>query len=234
MIRVDRSELTRNEIIRLAANRFLNDGYSATSIHGMSKTLNMSTGNMTFYFPTKEHLLTELVDMLCDFQWKLFEEEAAEGTSSMLALCLELLTIASACEQDEVAKDFFLSAYRSQMSLELIRKNDKARAKEIFKEYCPDWDDARFEEAETLVSGIEYGTLMTTSESAPLELRITGALNTILSIYQVPEEIRKQKLQKVMALDYKALGLRALAEFRAYVDSETEKALLNLLSRRPT
>lgn len=50
----------------------------------------MSTGNLTFYFPTMEHLLTELVGLLCKFQWKMLEEEAAEGNSSLLAVCLEL------------------------------------------------------------------------------------------------------------------------------------------------
>lgn len=234
MIRVDRSQLTKNEIVRLAANRFLNDGYSATSIHSLCKTLNMSTGNMTFYFPTKEHLLSVLVDMLCDFQWKMLEEEAAEGNGSLLALCLELLSIASACEQDEVAKDFFLSTYRSQMCLETIRKNDKTRAKEVFGEFCPDWTDEHFEEAEMLVSGIEFATLITTSNSPPLEYRISGALNTILTIYQVPEEIRKRKIEKVLSLDYKKMGLRVLEAFRQYVDRETEQALLDLLTKRQT
>ncbi len=232
MIRVDRKELTRNEIIRVATNCFLKDGYSNTTINSMCKTLNMSPGNMTFHFSTKEHLLAELVDMLCKFQWKLMEDEAKDGYSSVMAICLELLTIASACEVDGVAKDFFISAYRSEMCMELIRKNDKERAKEVFKEYCPDWTDERFEEAETLVSGIEYATLMTTSGSASLELRISGALNTILSIYNVPESIRKQKIAKVLAMDYKALGIRVLKEFRDFVDNETEQALLNLLARK--
>ena len=69
MIRVDRAELTRNEIIRVAANRFLNDGYTKTTVASMAKALNMSTGNMTFHFPTKEHMLAELVEMLCKYQW---------------------------------------------------------------------------------------------------------------------------------------------------------------------
>ncbi len=226
MIRPDRSGLTRKEIIRLAANRFLNEGYSKTSIHSMCKALRMSTGNLTFHFPTKEHLLTELVGMLCNFQWHRMEEEAEEGNSSLLALCLELMSIAAACEQDEVAKDFFLSTYRSQMSMELIRSNDKKRAKEVFKEYCSDWTEEQFEEAAMLVSGIEYGTLMTTSNSASLELRITGALNAILTIYRVPEHIRKQKLEKVLKKDYRKISLSILEEFRDYVNYETEQALV--------
>ncbi len=232
MIRVDRAELTKNEIIRVAANRFLNDGFTKTTVASMAKSLNMSTGNMTFHFPTKDHMLAELVDILARYQHKLMEEEAEDGYSSVMAICLELLTIASACEQDEVAKDFFLSAYRSQICMDLIRKNDKERAKEVFKDYCPDWTDERFEEAETLVSGIEYASLMTTSDSASLELRISGALNTILGIYNVPEDVRKQKIEKVLAMDYKSLGLSVLQKFRAFVDRETEQALHNLLARK--
>ena len=232
MIRVDRAELTRNEIIRVAANRFLNDGYTKTTVASMAKSLNMSTGNMTFYFPTKDHMLAELVDMLGKYQWSLMEDEAKDGYSSVMAICLELLTIASACEQDEIAKDFFLSSYRSELCMERIRKNDKKRAKEVFKEYCIDWTDEYFEEAETLVSGIEYATLLTTSESAPLEIRVSGALKTILSIYNVPKEVRDQKVKKVLSTDYQKLGLDTLKKFRKYVDKTTEQALHDLLARK--
>ncbi len=232
MIRVDRAELTRNEIIRVAANRFLNDGYTKTTVASMAKALNMSTGNMTFHFPTKDHMLAELVDMLCKYEWKLMVDEVKEGYSSVMAVCLELLTIASACEQDEVAKDFFLSTYRSELCMERIRKNDKERAKEIFKEYCPDWTEEHFTEAACLVSGIEYATLLTTSESARLEMRVEGALRTILTIYNVPKEIRDEKIKKVLSMDYQTLGLDTLKKFRKYVDKATEQALLDLMKRK--
>lgn len=232
MIRVDRAELTRHEIIRVAANRFLNDGYTQTTLSSMAIALKMSKGNMTFHFPTKEHMLAELVDMLTRYQRKYMEDEAKEGYSSIMAMCLELLTIASACEQDEVAKDFFLSSYRSELCMELIRKHDKERAKEVFKEYCPDWTDEYFAEAETLVSGIEYATLFTTADSAPLEVRVGGAIKTILSIYNVPKEIQDQKVHKVLSMDYKTLGLDTLKRFREYVDKTTEQEILDLLKRK--
>ena len=232
MIRVDRGELTRNEIIRVAANRFLNDGYTKTTVASMAKSLNMSTGNMTFYFPTKDHMLAELVDMLGKYQWDLMENEAEEENDSVMAICLELLTIASACEQDEIAKDFFLSSYRSELCMERIRRNDKKRAKEVFKKYCVDWKDEYFEEAEILISGIEYATLFTTPDSAPLEIRVNGALRTILSIYNVPKEIRDEKIKKVLSMDYQNMGMDTLKKFRNYVDKTTEQALHDLLARK--
>ncbi len=232
MVRVNRSELTKLEIIRYATKSFLDTGYSNTQVRAIAKELNMSPGNLTFHYRTKEDMLAELVGLLCDFQWKMIEEEAKDGYSSIAAICLELLTIASACEQDEVAKDFFLSAYRSELCMDLIRKNDKERAKEVFKEYCSDWTEEQFTEAEALVSGIEYATLLTTSESASLELRVEGALRTILSIYNVPEEVREQKIKKVLSMNYKKLGLDTLKKFREYVDQTTEQALFDLLKRK--
>ena len=231
MIRVDRVELTRKEIIRVAANFFLKDGYSKTTFRAMSQALNMSTGNMTFHFQTKEHMLAELVDMLCDFQWKMMEVAAKDGNPFM-ALCLELLTMASACEQDEVIKDFFLASYTNPLTLEIIRRNDKERAKRIFGEFCPGWTDVKYSEVVTLLSGVEYATLMTTDTSPPLEHRIRGALRLILTVYNVPEETREEKIAQALAVDYRELGRRIPEEFRAYVDQETEHALLMLFERR--
>ena len=232
MIRVDRAELTRNEIIRMVSNRFLNEGYTKTTLNMMAKALNMSTGNITFHFPTKEHMLAELVGILYKYLWKLMEDETKGGNDPITAVCLELLTVASACEQDEVAKEFFLSIYRSELCMDLIRKNDKLRAEEVFIEYCPDWTDEYFTEAETLVSGVEYATFFTTSGSASLEVRVSGALKTILSIYNVPKDIRDKEICKVLSMDYKTLGLDALRKFREFVDETTEQALLDLLKRK--
>ena len=116
--------------------------------------------------------------------------------------------------------------------MEIIRKNEVERAKQVFREYCTDWSDAWFEEAAALVSGIEYATLMTTANSAPLEVRIGGALKTILGIYRVPLELRDAKIKKALTMDYRALSLRILKEFREYVDRSTEQALLDLMARK--
>ena len=131
-----------------------------------------------------------------------------------------------------MAKDFFLSSYRSELCMDLLRRNDKERAKQVFKDYCPDWPDDYFTEAETLVSGIEYAVFFTTSDSVPLEIRVGGAIRTILSIYNVPKEIREQKIRKVLSMNYRALGMDTIRKFREYVDQTTEQTLFDLLKRK--
>ena len=213
-------ESTKNKILRVSTTMFLEVGYSKTSPQMIAKELKVSTGNLTYYYPTKEHLLAVLTDLLCKYQWKLIKDEADDGMSSLLALCFELMTMAAACEESEVAKDFFVSTYQSPKCLEIIHNNDTARAKEVFAEYCPDWTDEQFREAEILVAGIEHATLNAIDKTVPLEIRISGALNTIMTIYNVPEEIRRIKIEKVLAMDYRSIGKRIFSEFKEYVEKE--------------
>jgi len=221
---------TKLEIIQVACRLFLEQGYSKTTIKSIANELDISTGHLMFYFPSKEHLLFTLVQMLCDFQWKMMQSIVKEGTTSLMALCLELSSMAAACEDDETARDFFIAAYTHPLTLNLIRKNDTERAEAIFADFCPNWERLHFLEAGILVSGIEYTTLMTTGEPVPLDTRIAGALNTILTTYRIPEETRKLKIERVLSMDYRSLGQRVLKEFKEYVKEANEQALEDLLS----
>lgn len=232
MARISKSQLTKLEIVQVATRMFLEKGYTKSTTAAICGELEMSKGNLTFHYPTKEHLLAELVDILCDFQWKLMEYEADEGISSVMAICLELMSMASACEENEVARDFFVSAYTSPVTLDIIRKNDTERAKKVFAEYCTGWSGEQFAEAEILVSGIEYATLMTTDNSTSLETRIAGALNQILLIYNVPEETRKDKIRKILDTDYRHIGERILREFTEYVEKVNEDAFADIINNR--
>ncbi|MBR2013374.1 MAG: TetR/AcrR family transcriptional regulator [Clostridia bacterium] len=222
---VKKVKTTKLDIIKCAAEFFFEHGYSATSPRMISEALDLSTGNITYYFPSKEHLLAVFVEMLCDYQWKMMEEEAQDGVSSVLAVCLELTTMAAVCEEDPIAKEFYLSSYSSPLCLDIIRRNDAERNKKVFKDYCPDWTDEQFAEAEILVSGIEYATLMTGGDPVALETRISGALNHILRVYNVPEEIRARKLRKVFALDYRSISRRMMRRFEEYIKETNEQAL---------
>lgn len=216
--------LTQLEIVQQAAKLMFENGYTATSANAVSKEVGISPGNMTYYFPTKEHLLAVLIELLAEFQWRTAREVVYDGETAITALCFELVAMAAICDEDEVARDLYIAAYTNRLSLEVIRKNDAKRAKEVFKEFCPTWTDEMFDEAETLVSGIEYASLMVTENSPPIEVRIAGAMNQILAIYNVPEERRKKKTQRALSLDYHSYARQLFDSFKNYVLELTEKS----------
>ncbi len=104
-----------------------------------------------------------------------------------MTVCLGLMSMVSACEENEAARDFF-------------------------------------------GSGIEFATLMTMSDTVPLDVRITGALNQIMTIYNVPEEMRKRKIEKVLAMDYRTIGSQILEELIEYVEKVNVQAFENLIA----
>lgn len=227
-VKVSKSDITKLQIIRVATKNFLENGYSNTSAKKICDELGISPGNLTFYFPTKEHLLATLVDLLCDFQWKMMKEEADDGISSIMAICLELTAMTAMCDEDEIARDFYISTYTSPICLDRIRRNDADRAKKVFKEYCPNWTDEQFAMAEMLVSGAEYAALVQAGYQVSLEMRIEGALRNILRIHNVPEDLIKLKIDKVFALDYRSIGRKVLKKFKEFAEAENENAFIEL------
>lgn len=214
---------TKQQIIRLASKLFIEEGYENTSLTKIAKLLDISTGNITFYFSTKEHLLAVLVDELFRFQAMLMEHYVQEGKSSLLAYCLELTSIAAACEEDLVARDFYCAVYSSALTLDMIRQNDTEKTKNVFSAFRPDWTEQQWISTEDIVSGIEYATIRPDGHNTPLEVRIENALNTILWLYGVPKELRQAKIQKVLSMDYRSLGTGILSTFREYIDNATEE-----------
>lgn len=209
---------TKNAIIRVAIEMFLERGFTNTSVRAIAAELGISTGNITFYFPSKEHLLMVLVEMLCDSQWSMLEQQADEEETALMAFCMETMTVAAACEQNEIARDLFLSVFQSELCRNLLRENHVARAERIFSEYCGDWTHQQFRIAEILVMGIQHAVIIPTDVEIPLSERIAAALNQILSIYGVPENNRAEKIRRILALDYNDIRQRVREGSLSYVD----------------
>ena len=223
---------TKLQIIQEAASMFVHDGYSNSSISKLAKKLDLSLGNITFYFKTKEHLLAVLVDEMFDYQRMMMQEATDEGKSSLLAYCLELTAMTAVCESSEIARDFYASSYASHLTLPLIRENDTEKVKEVFSDYCSGWTEQQWVATENIVSGIEYATIMTREENTPLPLQIEKTLDTILYLFGVPRELRQTKIAKVLSMDYRALGDRLLEEFPAYVMKINEENLKNSMRKK--
>ena len=219
---------TKAIIIKSASELFFENGFSKTTATELCKKANISTGNLTFYFPTKEHILADIVKMMCDFQWKEMEKAADEGKSSLLAYCLELTAMVAVGEEVSQMQDFFVAAYAHGLSLDLIRANDVSKIKQVFGEYTEGWSNEKLTEVEALISGIEYATLSNTEHSASVEHRIEGALNTIMMLFGVPETVRKMKIAKVLAMDYRAIGRSVYDDFKRYVTETNQHALEEL------
>ena len=99
------------------------------------------------------------------------------------------------------------------------------KTKNIFSQFCPDWTDEQWAATENIVSGIEYATIMTREADTPLPLQIERTLSAIMLLYNVPEELRKIKISKVLATDYRSLGRKIFKDFKDYIEMVNEQNL---------
>lgn len=220
---------TRPYIIKVASELFFEKGFSRTTSTELCERADISKGNLTFYFPTKEHILAILVKMMIDFQWQKMEELANEGHDSVSAYCLELTTMAAISEDLPEMRDFLKAAYTHTMTLDLIRESDIEKVGRVFAEYTDGWDNEKFAEVEGIISGIEYATLISTDHSASLSRRISGALDTILKMFDLPGELRREKIDRALSEDYFAIGREIYESFKDYVTKTNENALEEVL-----
>ena len=86
---------------------------------------------------------------------------------------------------------------------------------------------------ENLVSGIEYGTIMTRETDTPLELQIESTLDAIMTLYNVPSDLRRQKIDKVLAMDYRKISNSMLQQFKHYVEDTHESAFQKQMQSHP-
>ncbi len=221
-----RNRPTKEMVIQLVSKRYIENGFTATDTKNIARELGISTGNINFHYPTKEHLLTEFVKELCDFQWRLIDLLENEDKSPLLALCIEFATMAAAAEENEAIRDIYISAYTHPMSLAVIRENDTRKTQQIFSEFNPDWTDEQFEVMENLYSGIEYAMFSSTGQGgASLDLRVACGLDAALRLYNVPETLRNQKIEKIIAMDYRSFGKRILSDFKDYITAVNWQAV---------
>lgn len=224
-----RVKTTKYEIIQLASELFLSVGYSATSPKMIADELDISTGNITYYFPSKEHLLLEIVEMLCDFQWEMIKTQAGNDADNISSFCLEMMTVVSACDEYEIARDFFTAVFQSEMCRNYLRKNHEERAKRIFAKECDGWTNKQFTEAELMVIGLQYTSVAATDANVSVGRKVSRALDQILSIYNVDEEIRKAEVEKVISLKNRGFSKGVLQKFIKYVEDTNMRTLENML-----
>lgn len=211
---------TRYKILHCATKLFLEKGYTNTYVTNITNALKISTGNLTFHFPTKEHILAELIRELNAFQQQIEESKEQTEYSLTVAYLHELAMFASVCEENPNIRDLVIAAYTHTLSLEIIRENDTQRTRYIFGEFCPNWTEAHFIQAENVVSGIEYAMYrIENTHTLSFEQRVTSSIDAIMKIYEVPENIRQRIVGEVMASDYRGRGSRVFEEFSKYIEN---------------
>ena len=220
MARHKRVSPLRDEILKKACVLFLERGYTATTIAAISKELDISTGNLTYHFPTKEHLLLDIVNEMCSFQWKRSWKHIGKDASPVLSYALEIAMQTALCEYDDIARDFYVSAYSHPLVLAEIRDWCSSKAKKQFLKYLPEWQEVDYAFAGIHSTGIQLAALLAEcNEIVTLHGKIEDTAQSLLKLYNIPEEEYKDAVETVLKMDYVSMGKEMFNDFKKHIEN---------------
>lgn len=216
---------TKLRIIQAGARLYLDEGFTATTNMQICKQTGIRTGQLTFHFPTKEHLLLEVTKHLLKFHWKCIDEMHERFGDPLLAYCMELAASFALCEESPQARDIYVSMYTMPMTLQYLKDWNAEKSYHLLGGRHPLWTTQDFWELENVTTGIELSALMTPcDEEFTLERKIARSLDCLMTIYKVLESERERVIQQVMTHDYRQIGKQILQEFDSYIMEATELA----------
>lgn len=230
MARINKSDLTKAKIVQVSCDVFFESGYSNTCHRELGEALEMSKGNITYYYPTKDHLLAAVTERLCEFRTAQFEKRVADGITPIEAVCTELAYTLAISEENEIARDMYLSMYKSTLCRDMLCQYGIERAKRVFAEYCPDLTDEQYAVAESQVVGISFSCSATDiDEALTLESRIRTLLRGVHLIYNIPADEIQEITDKLLSADYLSRSREEYEAFKSYVTDSNEQRLYDLL-----
>ena len=128
---------TKEMIVQIASKLYLEKGFAETSNKEVCEILNISPGNLTFHYPQREHVLTEFVKELCDFQWRMIDVLEHEDKSPLLALCIEFAANAAIAEESNAMRDIYIASYTHPMPLRSFGKMTQRKHSRFLRNLIP-------------------------------------------------------------------------------------------------
>ena len=219
--RLDPYNETQIAIIRYAAKLFLENGYTKTTIKELERVSGIKTGNITYYFHSKEDLLNVLMEELMDFHANMIEEIYEAENDALFAYAIEIAAQIALSETHQQAWDLYHAAYSLPRTYESIRGWAAEKNCRLLKDLLPNWSERDFRKVEIVASGIELAALKTVCDRTfTLDDKVSLVLDSMMMLYGIPEKKRRAAIEKVLHAGYEQIADDMFDRFVKRLDNE--------------
>ena len=221
-----KTNITKLEILEVATRMFLEKGFTNTSAKAISNELNISTGNLTFHYPTKENILLELTKEITSFHKQAIEKVQRDGCDDLFAYCWEVTSQITLCEENPQMNDIYLAIYSHPATMLFVKDWTAEKNFEILGKRLSDWSLERFRVAENVTCCIERSALTEPcTESYTLEDKIRLTLTCLLKIYDIGKDDRERVIGEILKTDYRKTGRDLLVQFTKYIEKHNQQII---------
>jgi len=210
------SPITKTEktILQSAIRLFLEYGYSKTTIRAISEDCGLRQGTIAYHFHAKEDMLYYLIQALTEFHGGIIDNALDNTKDVLYSYAAEIAIQIALCETDRTAWDLYYSAYSQFKTFEFIKNWAAKEHGVLFEKRLPDWKERDFLEKEHIASGIELAVFYAPCDRFfTLERKIALTLDSMMLLYNISEQERKQTIEKILELDCVKLGQEMFTKF---------------------
>lgn len=205
---------TEKKILQTAIRLFLENGYSKTTLKMISQECGLRQGTIAYHFHTKEDMLYYLIQALTEFHGGIIDNSLDNTKDTLYSYATEIAIQIALCESNRKAWDLYYSAYSQFKTFEFIKNWAAKEHSVLFARRLPHWKESDFAEKEHIASGIELAVFYAPCDRYfTLEKKIALTLDSMMLLYNVPEEERKQTIEKILKLDYVKIGEEMFSKF---------------------
>lgn len=217
---MSKTEIT---IVKSAVKSFLTRGYSGTTIRMLSDDTGIKPGNITYYYRTKEDMISVLVYELMDSHLDFIDEAQNSSGDVLYAYALEIASQVALCEVDDKARDIYRAVYNLPKTLESIKEWTAKKSFHMLRDILPHFSLEDFRRIENVTCGIELSAIVTPCDRYfTLNDKISLTVDSMMKMYDIEKAERERVVEKVLEVDCVKLGKEMFDGFVKRLDNDYE------------
>ena len=168
-------------------------------------------------------MLYYLIQDLTEFHGGIIDNSLENTKDILYSYAAEIAIQIALCETNRKAWDLYYSAYSQFRTFELIKNWAAKEHGVLFRDRLPDWKESDFLEKEHIASGIELAVFYAPCDRYfTLERKISLTLDSMMLLYNISEQERKQTIEKVLKLDCVKIGKEMFEKFVKRLDNDID------------
>ncbi|MBQ2738185.1 MAG: TetR/AcrR family transcriptional regulator [Clostridia bacterium] len=214
---------TKSKILHIVAKKFLEKGYSGTTLRELAGEANVSYSSLINIFESKEGLLNELVGHVLECQRISVERElASEKVSPLYRYAVERALQLLMAESSEHMREMYSISYSLPESSKIIYERCANRLADIFADRLKGHTLSDFYELELAAAGVMRNYMIAKCDMYfTMKVKLDALLRTTFRLFLVPEDEIDEIILFVSALDIKGLADRTLSGLLEYLNEKT-------------
>ncbi|MCC8162848.1 MAG: TetR/AcrR family transcriptional regulator [Lachnospiraceae bacterium] len=221
----EQSDAMRRRILNAAAESFLENGFTDTTVRSITTKLGISIGAFNSHFRTKEDVLCELIVFVLESQFSTSEKLLAGKTEDKLLLyAAETALQLHIVELNENLRDVYSSAYSLPKTSALIQQRVTGKMEYIFKEYLPELQTKDFYILEIATGGIMRGFMTVPCNMwFTMDQKVEAFLKNAFRLYDIPPEKIQEAVDFVKQFDFQAVAKETISGIFRYLEESSKQ-----------